>query len=112
MLARNGKTPTEIGKILTDERTLVPSEVEGKLKLIPTSSILNKGQSFNSRRAEIQSLTPGCDMYYTLSNNYDMPKDIRDALKLSKTVVELDDKNLATIIDKRTVNLNIDLFAA
>ena len=29
MLARNGKTPTEIGKILTDERTLVPSEVVG-----------------------------------------------------------------------------------
>ena len=29
MLARNGKTPTEIGKILTDERTLVPSEIVG-----------------------------------------------------------------------------------
>lgn len=29
MLARNGKTPTEIGKILTDERTLVPSEICG-----------------------------------------------------------------------------------
>ena len=29
MLARNGKTPTEIGKILTDEKTLVPSEVVG-----------------------------------------------------------------------------------
>jgi DNA invertase Pin-like site-specific DNA recombinase len=29
MLARNGKTPAEIGKILTDERTLVPSEIVG-----------------------------------------------------------------------------------
>ena len=29
MLARNGKTPTEIGKLLTDERTLVPSEIVG-----------------------------------------------------------------------------------
>ncbi len=29
MLARNGMTPTEIGKILTDERTLVPSEIVG-----------------------------------------------------------------------------------
>lgn len=29
MLARNGKTPTEIGKILTDEKTLVPSEIVG-----------------------------------------------------------------------------------
>ena len=29
MLARNGKTPTEIGKILTDEKTLVPSEICG-----------------------------------------------------------------------------------
>jgi len=27
MLARNGKTPTEIGKILTDEKVLVPSEI-------------------------------------------------------------------------------------
>ena len=27
MLARNGKTPTEIGKILTDENVLVPSEI-------------------------------------------------------------------------------------
>ena len=29
MLARNGKTPTEIGKILTDEKVLVPSEIVG-----------------------------------------------------------------------------------
>lgn len=29
MLARNGMTPTEIGKILTDEKTLVPSEIVG-----------------------------------------------------------------------------------
>ena len=29
MLARNGKTPTEIGKILTDEKVLVPSEIIG-----------------------------------------------------------------------------------
>ncbi len=29
MLARNGMTPTEIGKILTDERTLVPAEIVG-----------------------------------------------------------------------------------
>ena len=27
MLARNGKTPTEIGEILTDEKVLVPSEI-------------------------------------------------------------------------------------
>ena len=27
MLARNGKTPTEIGKILTDEKVLVQSEI-------------------------------------------------------------------------------------
>lgn len=27
ILARNGKTPTEIGKILTDEKVLVPSEI-------------------------------------------------------------------------------------
>ena len=27
MLARNGKTPTEIGKNLTDEKVLVPSEI-------------------------------------------------------------------------------------
>lgn len=27
MLARNGMTPTDIGKILTDERVLVPSEI-------------------------------------------------------------------------------------
>ena len=27
MMARNGKTPTEIGKILTDEKVLVPSEI-------------------------------------------------------------------------------------
>lgn len=30
MLARNGKTPTEIGKILTDERTLVPQKHPNK----------------------------------------------------------------------------------
>ena len=29
MLARNGSTPTEIGKILTNEKTLVPSEIVG-----------------------------------------------------------------------------------
>ena len=29
MLARNGSTPTEIGKILTKEKTLVPSEIVG-----------------------------------------------------------------------------------
>lgn len=28
MLARNGKTPTEIGKILTDERTLVDVRID------------------------------------------------------------------------------------
>ena len=27
MMARNGKTPTEIGKILTNEKVLVPSEI-------------------------------------------------------------------------------------
>ena len=27
MMARNGMTPTDIGKILTDERVLVPSEI-------------------------------------------------------------------------------------
>lgn len=29
LMARNGKTPTEIGKILTDEKVLVPSEIVG-----------------------------------------------------------------------------------
>jgi hypothetical protein len=27
MLARNGMTPTEIGKIMTDEKVIVPSEI-------------------------------------------------------------------------------------
>ena len=29
MMARTGQTPTEIGKILTDEKVLVPSEICG-----------------------------------------------------------------------------------
>jgi len=27
MFARNGMTPTEIGKIMTDEKVIVPSEI-------------------------------------------------------------------------------------
>lgn len=90
---------------------LVPSDVDGKLKMIPTSSVLIKGQSFNSRRDEIRDLGPGCDMYFALDSEDNITPEMRDELKLSKTIINMEDNGLVTILDKKIIDLNIELLS-
>lgn len=55
MLARNGKTPTEIGKILTDERTLVPSEICGNAHTRKDG--IKRGWNRNTVKKILQNVT-------------------------------------------------------
>lgn len=55
MLARNGKTPTEIGKILTDERTLVPSEICGNAHT--RKDEIKRGWNRNTVKKILQNVT-------------------------------------------------------
>lgn len=55
MLARNGKTPTEIGKILTDERTLVPSEICGNGHIRKDG--IKRGWNRNTVKKILQNVT-------------------------------------------------------
>lgn len=55
MLARNGMTPTEIGKILTDERTLVPSEIVGNAHT--RKDRIKRGWNRNTVKRILQNVT-------------------------------------------------------
>ncbi len=55
MLARNGMTPTEIGKILTDERTLVPSEIVGNTHT--RKDEIKRGWNRNTVKRILQNVT-------------------------------------------------------
>lgn len=55
MLARNGMTPTEIGKILTDERTLVPSEIVGNAHTRKDG--IKRGWNRNTVKRILQNVT-------------------------------------------------------
>ena len=55
MLARNGKTPTEIGKILTDEKVLVPSEVVGNAHVRKDG--IKRGWNRNTVKRILQNVT-------------------------------------------------------
>lgn len=55
MMARNGKTPTEIGKILTDERTLVPSEIVGNAHTRKDG--IKRGWNRNTVKRLLQNVT-------------------------------------------------------
>lgn len=55
MLARNGKTPTEIGKILTDERALVPSEICGNAHTRKDG--IKRGWNRNTVKKILQNVT-------------------------------------------------------
>ena len=56
MMARNGMTPTEIGKILTNEKTLVPSEIVGNSHL-RTDDELKRGWNRNTVKRILQNVT-------------------------------------------------------
>lgn len=55
ILARNGKTPTEIGKILTDEKILVPSEVVGNVHT--RKDEVKRGWNRNTVKKILQNVT-------------------------------------------------------
>jgi hypothetical protein len=55
MLARNGSTPTEIGKILTNEKTLVPSEIVGNNHTRKDS--IKRGWNRNTVKRILQNVT-------------------------------------------------------
>ena len=55
MLARSGKTPTEIGNLLTDEKTLVPSEIVGNVHTRKGEEI--KGWNRNTVKRILHNVT-------------------------------------------------------
>lgn len=55
MLARNGMTPTDIGKILTDEKVLVPSEIVGNTHVRKDG--IKRGWNRNTVKRLLQNVT-------------------------------------------------------
>ena len=77
-----------------------------QLKLVPTSSMFEKGKSFNDTRSEIKSMALGTDMYYLLDSAPIDAHKMRKKLQLSRTIVNIDDNNNCTIVDKRFYYFN------
>jgi DNA invertase Pin-like site-specific DNA recombinase len=104
-LAREGKTPTQIGKILTDEKALVPAEVVGNTHLLKDN--IKQGWSRNTVKRILQNVTyTGCvSNGNTRKINYKSKKTMIMPME-DRIIVE----NMHTpIIDKETFDIVQDL---
>ena len=105
MLARNGMTPTEIGKILTDERTLVPSEIVGNAHTRKDG--IKRGWNRNTVKRILQNVTylgwvsngNTKKINYKSKKTMIMPKEDRIIVKNMHT----------PIIDEETFNIVQDM---
>ncbi len=108
MLARNGMTPTEIGKILTDERTLVPSEIVGNAHTRKDG--IKRGWNRNTVKRILQNVTylrlgikwKHKKINYKSKKTMIMPKEDRIIVKDMHT----------PIIDEETFNIVQDMIKA
>ena len=105
MMARNGMTPTEIGKILTDEKVLVPSEVVGNAHVRKDG--IKRGWNRNTVKRILQNITYlGCVSNGNLKKINYKSKKVMIMPKEERTIVE---GKHTPIIDKETFDIVQDM---
>ena len=105
MLARNGKTPTEIGKILTDEKILVPSEVVGNVHT--RKDEVKRGWNRNTVKKILQNVTY---LGWVSNGNVKKINYKSDKIIIMPKEERIIVKNMHTpIIDEETFNIVQDM---
>lgn len=105
MMARNGMTPTEIGKILTDEKVLVPSEVVGNAHVRKDG--IKRGWNRNTVKRILQNVTYlGCVSNGNVKKINYKSKKVMIMPKEERTIVE---GKHTPIIDKETFDIVQDM---
>ncbi len=105
MMARNGMTPTEIGKILTDEKVLVPSEVVGNAHVRKDG--IKRGWNRNTVKRILQNITYlGCVSNGNVKKINYKSKKVMIMPKEERTIVE---GKHTPIIDKETFDIVQDM---